>query len=210
MRQRLGIFGGTFNPIHHGHLLLASELAFALRLSRVLFVPARRPPHKPDQEIAPDADRGEMVRLAIAADPRFALDLIEMDREGRSYTADTLEGLAAARPEAQLVFLMGEDSLRDLATWHDPERIVRHAILGVAARPRVDIDLAEVERVLPFTAGRVLLVTTPEVDISSSDIRRRVAEGRPIAYHVPPAVERYILDRGLYRPDHKQNAAPPP
>ncbi|MGH2558997.1 MAG: nicotinate-nucleotide adenylyltransferase [Thermomicrobiales bacterium] len=199
MIKRIGVFGGTFDPIHHGHLLLASELHHALKLERVFFVPARRPPHKTDQDISNDHHRLAMVRLAVEGDPRFEVSLVEMEREGPSYSAETLEELDTSLPSTTLVFLMGEDSLRDLPTWHEPERIVAHALLGVAQRPGVDVDLTAVTDVLPFAAGRIELVSTPEIAISSSDIRQRIAEDRPITYHVPLAVERYIAQHGLYR-----------
>ncbi|MGH2531267.1 MAG: nicotinate-nucleotide adenylyltransferase [Thermomicrobiales bacterium] len=199
MEKRIGVFGGTFDPIHHGHLILASELHHALGLERVIFVPARRPPHKTDQELSGDRHRLAMVRLAIAADPRFEISLVEMERVGPSYSAETVEELGVALPGATLVFLMGEDSLRDLPAWHQPERIVAHAILGVAQRPDVKVDIAAITTVLPAAQGRIELVSTPEIAISSSDIRQRVADGRPIAFHVPQPVERYIAEHDLYR-----------
>jgi nicotinate-nucleotide adenylyltransferase len=198
MTERIGVFGGTFDPIHVGHLLLASELHFALQLDRVLFVPAARPPHKRDQELSPDADRLAMVRATVAEDIRFELSLIELDRDGPSYTADTIELLQQVHPRASLFFLMGEDSLRDLPTWRNPDRILAVAELGVAARPGVDVDLSDLFGILPSATGRVHLVPTPEISISSSDIRRRVEERRPIRYHVTPEVEAYIRANGLY------------
>lgn len=197
--ERIGIFGGTFDPIHTGHLLLASELCFALRLDRVLFMVARTPPHKRGQEISADIDRVAMVEAAIEGDPRFAVSRVELERPGPSYTADTLAYLSDQWPSVSLVFLMGEDSLRDLSSWHEPHRILAAAELGVAARPGVDVDLSDVYAGLPAAVGRIHLVPTPEIDLSSSDIRRRVAEGCPIRYHVPESVERYIRNRGLYR-----------
>lgn len=199
MNTRIGVFGGTFDPIHVGHLLLASELHHALELERVLFMPASRPPHKTDQEISDDCHRFAMVRLAVAEDPRFAVSQVELERDGPSFTADTLEALERQLTDVTLVFLMGEDSLRDLPTWHEPERILAHATLGVAARPDVDVDLSSITDVLPSARGRIELVPTPEIAISSSDIRARIKDGRPISYHVPPAVERYIQQHRLYR-----------
>jgi nicotinate-nucleotide adenylyltransferase len=199
MSKRIGIFGGTFDPIHMGHLIMASELYAALDLERVLFVPAPRPPHKLAAEISDDQDRLAMVELAIAPDPRFAVNLIEFNRSGPSYTADTLEQLAADIPDATLVFLMGEDSLYDLPTWHDPERILRSALIGVAARPGFDVDLSAITKAVPAAKDRIFLVPTPEIDISSRGVRQRVADGRPITYFVPREVEAYIAQRGLYR-----------
>jgi nicotinate-nucleotide adenylyltransferase len=200
MSKRIGVFGGTFDPIHMGHLIMASELYASLDLERVLFVPAPRPPHKRPDEISDDQDRLAMVELAIAPDPRFAVNLVEFNRSGPSYTADTLEQLAADIPDATLVFLMGEDSLYDLPTWHDPERILRAAQIGVAARPGFDVDLSAITKAIPAAKDRIFLVPTPEIDISSRGIRQRVAGGRPITYFVPRDVEAYIARRALYLP----------
>jgi nicotinate-nucleotide adenylyltransferase len=196
--RRIGVFGGSFDPIHSGHLILASELHDALALDETRFVLAPTPPHKRGRRLAPDADRIAMVEAAIAGDPRFMLDLVEFDREGASYTVDTLSTLTTLHPGATLVFLMGEDSLRDLPTWHDPAGIARLADIGVALRPGVDVDLPAVEAAVPELVGRVHLVETPEIAISSTDIRTRVAAGRSIRYLVPDAVAKQIATRGLY------------
>lgn len=199
-RPRLGVFGGTFDPVHLGHLIVASELQHALRLDRVLFVPAARPPHKTDRDIVDDRHRLAMLRLALADDPTFDLSTVELDRSGLSYTVDTLAELAVGHAPATLVFLMGADSLRDLPTWYRPERIAALAELGVAARPGVDVDLDAVVRAVPEVRGRVTVVPIPLIGIASSDIRRRIAFGEPIRYHVPTAVEDYILSHRLYQP----------
>ena len=196
--MQLGVFGGTFDPIHYGHLAVAEEMRHALALDRVLFLPAGEPPHKRGWTISPAADRVAMTRLAIADNPAFALCLIDVERDGPSFTADTLEELAQARPEAELFFIMGEDSLVDLPTWRDPARIVRAARLAVAARPGVTADLTDLERQLPGLRERVIRVPTLAIGIAGRDLRRRVAEGRPIRYLTPPAVEAYIRERRLY------------
>jgi nicotinate-nucleotide adenylyltransferase len=139
-----------------------------------------------------------MTRLAIAGNPAFALCLIDIERHGPSFTADTLEELARREPGADLFFIMGEDSLADLPTWRDPERIVRAARLAVATRPGVAADLAALERRLPGLRDRVDLVPTLQIGIAGRDLRRRIAEGRPIRYQVPPDVEAYIRAHGLY------------
>jgi nicotinate-nucleotide adenylyltransferase len=141
-----------------------------------------------------------MVRLAVAGNPAFEVSTADLDRGGPSYTADLLARLAVELAPAGLVFLMGEDSLRDLPTWREPGRIAALAELGVATRPGVAIDVEAVYRAVPAARGRVRLVPTPAIGISSRDLRRRVAGGAPIAYQVPAAVERYIHERGLYRP----------
>lgn len=198
---RIGVLGGTFDPVHNGHLAIASSLREALDLERVVWVPAGQPPHKQGQIVSSDADRLAMLELAVAGSPVDAISRADLDRGGPSYTADLLEILHRQFAPNTLVFLMGEDSLRDLPAWHDPERIIRLAELAVAARPGIETDLDVIERQIPTARGRIFLVTTPEISISSSDIRRRVRDGEPIDILVPPAVARYIADHGLYRSD---------
>jgi nicotinate-nucleotide adenylyltransferase len=195
---RIGVFGGTFDPVHNGHLLIAREMADALKLDRVLFVLAARPPHKAGQTITADKHRLEMLRLALADQPLFEISEVELQRPGKSFTADTLEELATKLASASLVFLMGEDSLRDFPNWHDPARIVRLAEIGVAARPGIDADVVAVEHRVPGSRGKVHLVETSEVDVSSQDIRERVAMGHPIEELVPTAVAGYIRANKLY------------
>lgn len=198
-RRRVGIFGGTFDPVHLGHLIIASEIRFALALERVLFVPAAQPPHKPERMVTADHHRLAMLELAIAGNPDFGISRVELERSGPSYTVDTLEILNRQLAPAGLVLLMGADSLRDLPTWREPGRIAERAELAVAQRPGVEVDLDAVYEAIPEARGRIHLVDIPLIGISSSDIRRRVQEGRPIRFHVPTAVERYIVEHGLYR-----------
>jgi nicotinate-nucleotide adenylyltransferase len=195
----VGVLGGTFDPVHNGHLHIARELRQALGLDRVIWVPAGRPPHKAGQIVSADRDRLAMLRLALAGSPYDVIDTIDLDRAGPSFTADTLEILRDRLAPARLVFLMGEDSLRDLPTWHAPVRILRAADLAVAARPGVDADLETLTLAIPEVHGRVHLVPTEELAISSSDVRRRVQAGEPIDDLVPPAVAAYIHEHGLYR-----------
>jgi nicotinate-nucleotide adenylyltransferase len=195
----IGVIGGTFDPIHYGHLHIASALREALGLERVIWVPAGRPPHKTGQIVSSDRDRLAMLRLALADSPVDEISTVDLDRAGPSYTADTLALLNEQYAPALLVFLMGEDSLRDLPTWHEPERILSLAELAVAGRPGVDADLGTLTLAIPSLHGRVHIVPTDEFDISSSDIRRGAREGKSLAGLVPPAVETYIRDHGLYR-----------
>lgn len=197
--QRIGIFGGTFDPIHLGHLIAATDLRHALNLDRVLFVPAMRPPHKSSQIISADEHRLAMLRLAIEGEPAFAVDTIELDQAGASYTSDTIGLLGERLRPAVLWFLMGADSLRDLPTWHRPDQLARLAYLGVARRPGVQVDVESVLRQVPAARDRVSMIPTVEVGISASDLRRRVAAELPISYQVLPRVERYIRDHRLYR-----------
>ena len=198
--RRVGIYGGTFDPIHVGHLVAASEVHAALALDRVVFMPAGRPPHKRGQGITPAAHRLRMVELAIAGRSFLGLSTLDLTAETASYTVDLL---ARARDawgvEVERYFIMGEDSLRDFPSWYAPGRIAELAQLAVVTRPNVDVDLEGVVRAVPQLAGRVHCVPMPQLDIASRDLRARVAAGRPIAYQVPRAVEEYIAAQGLYR-----------
>ncbi len=196
--RRIGVFGGTFDPIHIGHLIIASDLQYALALDQVLFVLAARPPHKNRQEVSPDNQRIAMLELALTNNDSFVISEIELHRDGASYTADTLETLAIEHRDCNLVFLMGEDSLRDLPKWHDPERIVRLAEIGVAARPGFDVELESIHSTIAGSAGRIHLVETPEIAISSREIRDRIVDGKPIRYQLPYHVEEYIRENRLY------------
>jgi nicotinate-nucleotide adenylyltransferase len=200
-QTRIGVLGGTFDPVHVGHLHIAETVRNALGLDRIIWVPAGRPPHKTGQIISSDEDRLAMLRLALADSPRDEISLVDMNRSGPSYTADTLEALNVEFSPAQLIFLMGEDSLRDLPTWHEPERIIRAAELAVVGRPGVDADLETVARAVPAVRGRVHLIPSAEVAVSSSDIRRGVRAGESIHGLVPPAVEAYIRAHHLYSGD---------
>ena len=199
VQRRVGVFGGTFDPVHVGHLIVATELRFALALDCVLFVPAGRPPHKTRQEISDNEHRLAMLQLAIDDSPWFAISLVDMQRAGPSYTADTLAILRHELDPVELIFLMGSDSLRDLPTWHEPERIVAQAELGVAQRPGIALDLEQIYASIPNARGRIHLVEVPLIGISSTDIRERVRSGRPIRYQVPLPVEEYIFQHGLYQ-----------
>ena len=197
--QRIGAFGGTFDPIHVGHLIAATELRYALGLDRVLFLPAGDPPHKMDQRIAPAPHRLAMLRLAVADEEAFDVSSLDLNGGGPSYTVDLLARLHAASGPASLVFLMGEDSLRDLPTWHQPGRIATLAEIGVARRPGVEVDMTALMDAVPEASQRVHLVPIPEIGISSRDIRQRIRAGAPITFQVPRPVEDYINRNGLYQ-----------
>lgn len=195
--SRLGILGGTFDPIHHGHLIMASYAADDLDLDRVLIMPAQTPPHKLDRSISNADDRVEMIRLAIESDPRLELSTLDLQSDAPSYTADLLDRMRTEQPRDELIFVIGADSLRDLPTWHRPDLVIERAGLAVARRPGVEID-DQVLDALPGLRERVSVFTSPLIDISATDIRRRVRDAKPITWLVPPAVERYIVDRHLY------------
>jgi nicotinate-nucleotide adenylyltransferase len=194
-RLRIGVFGGTFDPVHLGHLIAAGEAAESLRLDRVLFVPSGRPPHKRGRSLSPAADRLGMVRIAIRGDRRFACSDIELGWGGLSYTADTLRRLRDADPRSRLFLLIGLDQASLLSTWKDPERLF--ALATVCALSRPGFSFARVGK--PWR-DRILPVPVSAIGISASDVRRRVAQGRSIRYLVPPAVERHINRNRLYRP----------
>ncbi len=197
---RLGVFGGTFDPIHIGHLIAAQEVWAALRLDRVLFVPAGEPPHKRGLPVTPAEHRVAMVALAIQDNPAFVLSRIEVDRPGPSYTVDTLRQLRATWPAAELFLIIGADELLSLPTWREPATIAALAQIVAVARPGVQIeDLRYLEPWIPEPQRRIHFVSMPLIGISATDLRRRVAEGRPIRYQVPDAVMQYIYEHRLYR-----------
>jgi nicotinate-nucleotide adenylyltransferase len=202
--MRVGIFGGTFDPVHLGHLVLAEQVREQGRLDEVWFVPAPRPPQKDGQAITRFDARVEMLALAIAGQPAFKIDELEKERTGPSYTVETLAELRRRHPTDTFFLLVGGDSLADLPGWRDPRGIVEQAGLLVMTRPGVALlSTGELRRRLGLADDSPLsleVLQTPQIDIASRDLRRRVAEGRTIRYLVPRAVEAYIRDRGLYRP----------
>jgi len=198
--RRLGVFGGTFDPVHHGHLVAAEEARHQLDLDQVLFVPAGRPPHKPTRPISPVHHRVRMIELAIAAKPYFALSHVDVERPGVCYTVETLELLRAEwGPGPIFYFVVGTDSLADIPTWYQPQRLIELCELAVARRTGAEVDLVRLEERLPGLRDRIHWVPIPLLEISSSDLRARVRAGRPISYLVPSAVEAYVLEHGLYR-----------
>jgi len=198
--RRLGILGGTFDPVHHGHLVAAEEARYQLGLDRVLFVPAGTPPHKEGRPISAAHHRWRMLELAIAGRPHFGISRVDMERSGPCYTVDTLRLLRAELgPESTFFFIEGADSLADIPTWHQPQRLLELAELAVVGRLGVEIDLEELERWLPGLRAHIHWVQMPYLEISSSDLRARVKEGRPISYLLPAPVESYIVKQQLYR-----------
>lgn len=194
---RLGVIGGSFDPPHVGHLVIASEAHARLGLERVLFVPAAAPPHKDLEQHAAADVRLEMTALAVADDSRFVESGLEIER-GVVYTRDTLAAVAERFPGRDLVFIMGSDSLLQLETWHDPDGILARCTLAVAPRSGDDREVVAAAAAR-WGAGRVTFLEAPPVGVSSSQIRARVAEGLPIRYLVPDAVEEFIVERALYR-----------
>mgnify|MGYP001300463004 CR=1 FL=1 len=194
MGERIGILGGTFDPIHIGHLIVGQEVQTRCRLDRVLFVPAAEPPHKNYSELAPAEDRAEMVRLAVADNTAFELSRIEVDREGTSYTVDTLRLLREHfGSECDLILIVGADNALEMPTWCDPSGVL--ALSDVTVVARSDFDWSRID---PALSKKMTFLETPLLDISATEIRRRIKGGLPISYLLPGKVVAYIQDRGLY------------
>ena len=202
IRQRIGVFGGTFSPIHIGHLLIAEFARERLELHKVHFIPAATAPHKQDRPATDTKIRLEMLKLAIGGNPNFFGDDRELRRGGTSYTVDTLAELKAELPDGDLFFLMGADSLAELHTWRDPSRICELAFVAVLARGGLALpDLKQLEAFLPESQrGEVEshLVRMPQLEISSTEIRKRIELGKSVRYQLHPAVEAYIAANSLY------------
>jgi nicotinate-nucleotide adenylyltransferase len=215
--SRLGVLGGTFDPPHYGHLLLADTARVQLRLDRVLIAPAGQPPHKPEAKPSSQAHRVGLVEAALmdADEPSFQLSRVDLDRPGPHYTMETLTVLREEYPEAEIWFLIGGDSLADLAKWRAPSRIIALARLGVLARPGYAPDLETLSENLASVDGsaagvdlreRVDWLHGPALDISSSALRERARRGFPLRFLVPPSVEAYICDHQLYGAGLKREA----
>ncbi len=186
-RPRIGVFGGTFDPVHVGHLAIARAALESVPLDRIVFVPAQRSPLKDRDPVASAGDRLAMLERATSGEPAFSVSRIELERDGASYTVDTLESLAT---EGELFLILGSDAAADLARWRRPERIAQLATLLVASRPGVPD---------PPPADRHVIFDAPRLDISARELRARASRGRSLRYLVPDAVRRYIDERGLYR-----------
>jgi nicotinate-nucleotide adenylyltransferase len=197
--MKLGVLGGTFDPVHAGHLLLGESAREELGLDRVIFMPAGQPWRKASRQITTIEHRLAMLRLAVQDNPAFEVSAIEARRRGPSYTAETLAELRDAHPGAQLFLILGEDALADLPNWYNPPRILELATIAVAARTGEGPNLREAERLMPGLAARAAWLRMPIIEISATGIRERVRLGLSIRYRVPPAVEAYIRDHGLYR-----------
>jgi nicotinate-nucleotide adenylyltransferase len=198
--MNIGVLGGTFDPIHMGHLIIAEEVRARLDLAEVLFVPAGQPLLKLNNAISPAEHRVEMIRLAIADEPSFKLSAMEIERPGPSYTVDTMTELRSQiGAEDKLFFILGWDNLNQLPHWHEPSRLVRLCYLVPVRRvsyPSPDLD--SLEAAVPGLSQSIIMLDTPQIEISSSEIRDRLARGLSIHHLVPEPVERYIKQYGLY------------
>ncbi len=198
--MRTGLFGGTFDPIHLGHLIAAEEVRVRLSLDRVLFIPARQPWLKADKDITHPQARLAMVRLAIQSNPGFSVSEVEIERPGPTYTVDTIESMReAAQGNGDFFFIAGTDAVADMPRWKDPHRIVTLCRIIAVRRPGAEsIDMESLTPHIPQAAQCMTIVDVPQIDISSTMIRDRVKSGLSIRYLVPSAVEAYIFEHGLY------------
>jgi nicotinate-nucleotide adenylyltransferase len=219
--MRLGLLGGSFNPVHNGHLTIARQAREALGLDRILFVPTSHPPHKPTGSLAPAQDRYEMVRLAIASDPTLAISDVEISRQGKSYSIDTIRLLQQEYgAQTQLFFLIGLDAFLDFPSWRDPLTLLTLCRFVILSRPGLsfrslstvpllppipftslaDLDAGRISRIeAPLGTQGLICLKLPPCPISASDIRSRIRQGLPTANLLPPLVESYILQHHLYQ-----------
>jgi len=199
-REQIGLFGGTFDPPHLGHLILASEAYSQLGLDRLLWILTPEPPHKQDQLITTIAHRLAMVKLAIEGNPTFELSRVELDRPGPHYTLDTVELIAEQYPDADVTPIIGGDSLRDLPKWSRPKELLQACHwVGVMRRPGEQENLEVLENDLPGISSKVHYVDAPLLEIASREIRTRIKDGKPYQYYLHPAVYEYIVDNHLYQ-----------
>jgi nicotinate-nucleotide adenylyltransferase len=200
MLQRIGVFGGTFDPPHLGHLILAAEARAQLRLDRLLWVLTALPPHKIGETITPLEDRLAMVKLALQDEPAFELSTVDIDRPGPHYTLDTIKILRNSLPTQEIILVIGGDSLHDLPRWHRPRDLVAACDeIGVMRRPADSVDLTALEAELPRLTSKVRFVDAPLLEIASHEIRERVLRGLPFRYFVAPGVYSYIIKHRLYQ-----------
>ena len=201
MPLKLGVLGGTFDPIHLGHLLIAEEARERLGLDRVLFIPTGRPYLRPDSPVASAGHRLAMTRLGVADNPAFDVSAVEVERPGPTYTLHTLEALARERGgEAEVFFVLGVDSARTLPRWHEPARVLARCTPVVVLRPGADEwDLRELDALAPGVSRRAVLLQGPMLGISGTELRQRIARGESVRYWVPRPVEEYIAQHKLYR-----------
>ena len=208
-REQIGLFGGTFDPPHLGHLILASEAFAQLDLDRLLWILTPEPPHKRDQFITSVQHRLAMVQLAIQDDPAFELSRVELDRPGPHYTLDTVELIAEQYPNSDITPIIGGDSLRDLPKWNRPKELIQACHwVGVMHRPGEQENLEALERELPGISSKVHYVDAPLLEIASRDIRIRIEDRKPFRYYLHPAVYEYIEKNGLYLQPQVQTENP--
>lgn len=198
--MRIGLYGGTFDPVHLAHLILAEACRDQAQLDRVVLIPAGQPPHKQGRQLAPGTARADMLELAVAGHPDFSVDRSEIKRSGPSYTVETLRSWHESHPTDELFFLMGADSLADFPHWKDPQEIAALASLVVVNRggqPKPEVT-ALIPKIGEAAVNRIQFVTMPSIELAAGDIRLRIEQGRSIRYLIPRAVEQYIAEHRLY------------
>lgn len=197
--MKIGILGGTFNPIHIGHLIMAEYIRESIPLDKVIFIPVGEPPHKKHTERS--EDRFNMVKIAIESNPFFDISSIEMDRKGSSYTIDTIKQLDTIYPEDKLYFIIGADSLLDIMNWHKAEKLLQIVDFIVVGRNSLDKDhiVKNIENLTSKYGANIIFLETPSIEVSSTEIRKRVKEHKSIRYLVPNSVREYIIERNLYK-----------
>jgi nicotinate-nucleotide adenylyltransferase len=198
--RRVGVMGGTFDPIHHGHLVAASEVQAWFDLDEVIFVPTGEPWQKSEREVSPAEDRYLMTVIATASNPRFSVSRVDVDRKGPTYTIDTLRDVHAARPDAELFFITGADALAQILTWHDAAQVFELAQFVGCTRPGTPIDDSTL---VGLPSDRVTILEIPALAISSTECRARAHKGEPVWYLVPDGVVQYIAKRRLYQPPNE-------
>ncbi len=201
--MKIGIMGGTFDPIHIGHLVAAEQARAVFELDKVIFVPNRQPPHKPGVPVTPPEHRYAMVVLSIYTNPFFEVSRIEIDRPGPSYAVDTVRELRNIYPSAELFFVTGADAIAEILSWKESDKIIKMCKFIAVTRPGYDIERAR-ERIRTLDEAHVEFLRVTEINVSSTEIRRRVREGKPIKYLVPEAVESYIYKHKLYIGDQDE------
>lgn len=197
--MRLGIYGGTFDPIHLGHLLLAETCREVCQLDEVWFIPAASPPHKQGNQISSARDRVQMLEFAIAGHPQFKLNKLELKRTGPSFTVDTLEQIQQEDSTRELFLLLGGDSIIDFPTWREPQQILELATVVAVNRGRDRVNSAGWQALGTNALDRLQIVNMPAIEISATQMRQSVSQGKSIRFQTPRSVEMYILQKGLYR-----------
>lgn len=197
--MRVGIFGGTFDPPHLGHLILAAEATSQMKLDRLLWVLTPDPPHKRDQHLTPIEIRFELVKLSLMDDPTFEMCRVDLDRPGPHYTLDTVKLIKKEYPGAELFYLIGGDSLHDYPNWHRAPELLDELIgLGVMRRPGDKVDMSLLESQIPGISKKTFFIEAPLLEIASQQIRRRIRQGRPFRYYILPIVYKRILEKKYY------------
>jgi nicotinate-nucleotide adenylyltransferase len=199
--RRLGIMGGTFDPIHYGHLVTAEGARYEWGLEKVIFIPAGRPPHKPGLQITEPWDRYVMTGLAIESNPFFQVSVMEIERPGPSYTVDTVSAMQVLYPESEIFFITGSDAVLEVLTWKDVPKLLSKCRFISVSRPGYNLDKlhAGLDGIPEELKKKIIYMQVPSLAISSTEIRKRVREGRPVKYLLPESVENYIMKKELYR-----------